>query len=39
MIVCCIKLANLFYYVEVQLFCGAGFLEGRKLMIEASPIP
>ena len=37
MIVCCIKLANLFYYVEVQLFFGA--LEGRKLMIEASPIP
>ncbi len=24
MIVCCITLANLFYYVEVQLFCGAG---------------
>ena len=37
MIVCCIKLANLFYYVEVQLFCGA--LEGGNLMIEASPVP
>jgi hypothetical protein len=23
MIVSCIKLANYFYYVEVQLFCGA----------------
>jgi hypothetical protein len=39
MIAYCIKRANLFYYIEVQLFYAASLWKGPKLMIEESPIP